>query len=157
MPTDKIQHHHLLIRAETVHCPAEEDKDKIKKFVAKLIDDIDMKALGEPHVYYVNTPKYNEGITAVTTIQTSHIAFHFWNTPNPATLHSDGTCLLQFDIYTCGKLTRKQIHHILHILTPFKPCHVDVTLLNRKYSLGVDLNEQWNKSESSWSSWISSL
>ena len=39
---DLIQHHHLLIRAETQTCPKKEDKDKMKSFVEKLIKDIEM-------------------------------------------------------------------------------------------------------------------
>jgi hypothetical protein len=153
---DRIQHHHLLIRAETVLCPYEADKIKISNFVKQLISDIDMKPLDEPHVYYMSTPKYNEGLTAITPIQTSHVAFHFWNTPDPAILHTkDGKCLLQFDIYTCGKLTRKHIRHVLHTLTAYKPCHIDVTLLNRKYSLTIDKHEKWSVGEGeSWSDWI---
>jgi S-adenosylmethionine/arginine decarboxylase-like enzyme len=156
---NKIQHHHLLVRAETQICPHAEDKMKVEEFVRKLIHDIDMVPLDDPKIYYMSTPKYNEGLTAITPIKTSHVAFHFWNTPDPSILHTkEGTCLLQFDIYTCGKLTAKQIRHVLHTLTFYKPCHVDITLLNRKWSLSIDKHEKWDlNGGESWSDWISHI
>ena len=157
---DLIQHHHLLIRAETETCPSETDKEKMKHFVHTLINDIGMVNLDDPHVYYVKNPRYNEGLTAITPIQTSHIAFHFWRNPAHSILHNVlSKCLLQFDIYTCGKLNRKQIKHVLHMLTDYKPCHTDVTLLNRKWSLSIDKHSKWDAIESSesWSDWIQSI
>jgi len=154
---DLIQHHHLLIRAETQTCPKKEDKDKMKSFVEKLIKDIEMAPLSHPETFYVTEPRYNEGLTAIVPIQTSHIAFHFWANPSHTILHNVlSKCLLQFDIYTCGKLTKKQIKHILHELTAYQVSHIDVTLLNRKWSLTIDKHSKWDSSDSSesWNDWI---
>lgn len=156
--SDKIEHHHLLLRLETKECPGPEDKLYAEQMITKIIKDIKMVLLGKPHVYYVSTPKYNEGLTAIATIQTSHIAFHFWKNPDPKILRNpDSNCLLEFDIYTCGRMSIKNIQSILHHLTVFGPTHADITLLNRKWSLSVDRHMRWDKSNSpSWAKWLES-
>lgn len=154
---DKIQHHHFLLRMETKSCPLEKDKPRVKALVSTILDDIGMKRLDEPRIYYVVNPYYNEGLTAIVPIQTSHIAFHFWKNPEPAIMHSkDSKCLLEFDIYTCGILTLQQIHKVLHHLTQFHPTHVDITLLNRKWSLTIDRHMKWDLSESTWREFLES-
>ena len=40
----------------------------------------------------------NRGVTAFAIIETSHIAMHIWDEPNPA--------LVQLDVYTCAPGTR---------------------------------------------------
>ena len=117
-----------------------------------------MKLLATPHVYYVSLPKYNEGLTAIAPIQTSHIAFHFWKNPDSNILHqSESRCLLEFDIYTCGNLSIRQIHTILHHLTVYKPTHVDINLLNRMVSLKMDRQMHWdNKQTLAWPKWLHS-
>lgn len=154
----EIEHHHLLLRMETMICPGKNDKDKAEKLIKDIICDVKMKMLGKPHVYYVSNPKYNEGLTAIATIQTSHIAFHFWKNPDPAILkNKDSECLLEFDIYTCGRMTIQQIKRIMHHLSIFKPTHADITLLNRKWSLTVDRKLMWDSSEDSkWLNWLES-
>jgi hypothetical protein len=54
--TNKIQHHHLLLRMETKRCPGEEDKQKAKELVDHIIHDISMKPLGDTRVFYVKNP-----------------------------------------------------------------------------------------------------
>ena len=157
---DLIQHHHLLLRIETITCPEEGDKAAMSDFVKKLISDIKMAPLDEPRVYYMKEPKFNEGLTAITPIKTSHVAFHFWKYPVAKILHNEKSkCLLQFDIYTCGKMTREQIRHVLHMLTVYKPCHADMTLLNRKWSLSIDKAAKWDcvENSESWSEWINRI
>ena len=102
-PSTKIQHHHMLLRLELQTCPGKSEKDKIKisKLIEQIIQDINMKSLAAPHVYYVEYPKYNEGLTGIAPIETSHIAFHFWSRPDQKILHTKkSNCLLEFDIYT---------------------------------------------------------
>jgi S-adenosylmethionine/arginine decarboxylase-like enzyme len=156
--SDKIEHHHLLLRLETHLCPGPQDKVLAEKLITKIIKDIKMKLLGAPRVYYVHSPKYNEGLTAIAPIQTSHIAFHFWKNPDPKILRNNqSNCLLEFDIYTCGKMTIKNIKTILHHLTLFHPTHADITLLNRKWSLTVDRHMKWDsKTSPSWAKWLES-
>ena len=126
--------------------------------IRKIIRDLNMKLLAKPHVYYVDVPKYNEGLTAIAPIQTSHIAFHFWKNPDANILHQPASkCLLEFDIYTCGNLTIRQIHSVLHHLTIYRPTHVDMHLLNRMVSLKTDRMLHWNREHSlSWAQWLDS-
>ena len=153
-----IQHHHLLLRMELETCPKEHQKAEAEQLIQKIIRDLDMHLLAKPHVYYVTVPHYNEGLTAIAPIQTSHIAFHFWNTPDSNILHQENSrCLLEFDIYTCGNLTIRQIHTILHHLSKYKPTHVDINLLNRMVSLKMDRQMHWDTSQTlSWSKWLES-
>ena len=153
-----IQHHHLLLRMEMKTCPSARDKEEAGKLLQTIIHDIHMKPLDVPHIYYVKKPFYNEGLTAIMPIQTSHIAFHFWRNPDPVILKSRASrCLLEFDIYTCGSLTTSQIQKVLHHLSKYKPTRLDATLLNRKWSLAIDKHWHWSADEdASWSKWIES-
>ena len=157
--TPEIQHHHLLLRMELERCPGPDDKQEARDLIERVIRDIQMKALAAPHVYYVKVPHYNEGLTAIVPIETSHIAFHFWRTPNHNLLHNrQSRCLLQFDVYTCGTLNLGQVKHILHHLTQYGPCHVNITLLNRNSGLSIERHMKWDsaKNRSSWTQWLES-
>jgi S-adenosylmethionine/arginine decarboxylase-like enzyme len=156
-PSTKIQHHHLLLRLELETCPKKEDKEKIENLIQHIIDDIQMKSLAPPRVYYVEYPKYNEGLTGIAPIETSHIAFHFWTRPDKRILHtSKSNCLLEFDIYTCGSLTQRNIAHVLHHLTQFKPTYADITVLNRNWGLTIERHMHWdmNSNARSWANWL---
>jgi len=156
----KIQHHHLLLRMETQKCPLEGDKAKAKALVERIVHDVNMKLLGEARVYYVTYPRYNEGLTAIAPIQTSHIAFHFWRNPDPKIFQNKGSkCLLEFDLYTCGTLSLRQITKILHHLTHFVPTHVNATVLNRNHSLVIDRRLIWDATlnETTYAQWVDKL
>jgi S-adenosylmethionine/arginine decarboxylase-like enzyme len=156
-PSKKIQHHHMLLRMELQHCPEKKDKDEIAKLVQTIIDDIQMKSLAAPHVYYVEYPKYNEGLTGIAPIETSHIAFHFWTRPDRKILHcKKSKCLLEFDIYTCGSLTQRNVGRVLHHLSVFGPTYADITILNRNMGLTIDRHIHWNSEQSvtKWSNWL---
>lgn len=144
MRSSVIEHHHLLIRMETRKCPLESDKDFVAGLVKKIIRDIGMKELDEPRIYYVTHPRYNEGLTAIVPIQTSHIAFHFWTrAPSNVMRSKEGRCLLEFDVYTCGKLSRNSVKKILTALEIYEPTEVDIDVLNRKYSLKIVAQHRW--------------
>ena len=156
----KVEHHHLLLRMEMRRCPTEKDKAEARDLIYKIIRDIKMKLLDTPKVYYVKRPFYNEGLTAISPIQTSHIAFHFWKNPEPVILKSaNGRCLLEFDIYTCGSLSGQQIRQILHHLTTYGPTRADVTVLNRKWSLSIDRHMHWNEDKDllHWTEWVDTI
>lgn len=156
----QIQHHHLLIRLETKKCPDKKNLSDIKHTIIQIINDINMVLLSPPEAYYVDSPKENEGLTAVATIKTSHISLHFWKNPEKRILkNKNSNCLLQFDLYTCGTLTHYQISRVLHHLTKYEPTHVNSTLLNRKYSLTIDNHMTWdvNKNKVTWANWIDSM
>ena len=153
-----IQHHHLLLRMEMKSCVSKDDKAHVEHLIHTIVRDIHMKLLDKPHVYYVSRPSYNEGLTAIAPIETSHIAFHFWRRPDRKILHnSQSNCLLEFDIYTCGSLTSAQIHKVLHHLTHYKPTHVDITLLNRNWGLSVERHMRWDiETQGPWAKWLDS-
>lgn len=153
----KIEHHHLLMRLELGSCPGEKDKEKVGHMIDQIIKDIHMKSLAPAHVYYMKYPRYNEGLTGIAPIKTSHIAFHFWTQPDPKILHTAASnCLLEFDIYTCSSLTIKNVGSVLHHLTQYRPCYADITILNRIKGLAIERHMHWNTEESSksWAQWI---
>jgi len=154
-----IQHHHLLLRMEMRDCPAAKDAKEAEILIRRIVNDIRMKMLDKPHVYYVKRPAYNEGLTAIVPIQTSHIAFHFWKRPETKILKSPKSrCLLEFDLYTCGALSGHQLRHVLHHLSHYGPTHVDLTVLNRKWSLSIDRHLKWSDQEGlSWAKWVDSI
>jgi S-adenosylmethionine/arginine decarboxylase-like enzyme len=156
-PSSKIEHHHMLLRLELERCPAKSDKEKISIMIQQIIKDINMKSLAAPHVYYVEYPKYNEGLTGIAPIKTSHIAFHFWTRPDPKILHcGKSKCLLEFDIYTCGSLSQRNVGRVLHHLTQFGPTYADITILNRNWGLTIDRHIHWNSEQNPlpWSKWL---
>lgn len=156
-PSSKIEHHHMLLRLELESCPSKTDKQKVETMIAQIIKDINMKNLAAPKVYYMEYPKYNEGLTGIAPIETSHIAFHFWTRPDPRILHTrNSNCLLQFDIYTCGSLSQKNVGKVLHHLTQYRPTYADVTILNRNWGLSIDRHMHWNSESSplSWAQWL---
>jgi S-adenosylmethionine/arginine decarboxylase-like enzyme len=151
----KVQHHHLLMRVELESCPQEGDKGRVEEMISDIIKDIKMKNLAAPHVYYLKHPLYNEGTTGIAPIETSHIAFHFWNNPDSNILHTvKSNCLLEFDIYTCGNLTTHDIGKVLHVLTRFTPTYIDITLLDRSKGLTINRHMHWDLTESTWSEWL---
>ena len=88
-----IYHKHLLVNARIKNPIALEEDAVI--FLQDLVAKINMKIIRGPFASYVDVPG-NRGLTAIVMIETSHIAFHIWDEPNPS--------LLQFDLYTCGTL-----------------------------------------------------
>lgn len=152
-----IEHHHLLLRLETAECPAQNDARELERLLAMILEDIGMKPLDSPRVYYVERPVYNEGLTGIVPIQTSHIAFHFWSNPEREILRTaaaGANCLLQFDLYTCGSLSRAQICRVLEHLSRFKPTGAELTLLNRNRGLAIERHVSWTKERGSWAAWL---
>ena len=97
-----IYHKHLLINAK-VSNPMNTEEQGID-FLKFLVDQINMKIIKGPFASYVDATG-NKGLTAIVMIETSHIAFHIWDEPNPG--------LLQFDLYTCGSLDLDKVINTL--------------------------------------------
>jgi S-adenosylmethionine/arginine decarboxylase-like enzyme len=66
----------------------------------------------------------NQGLTAVTIIETSHIAMHVWDDCEPA--------LMQMDVYTCSTL---DINDVFKVLEQFEPTKVEYKYIDREFSL----------------------
>ena len=97
-----IYHKHLLVNAKVTN-PMNTEEQGIE-FLRFLVDQINMKIIKGPFASYVDA-EGNKGLTAIVMIETSHIAFHIWDEPNPG--------LLQFDLYTCGSLDLEKTKAIL--------------------------------------------
>jgi S-adenosylmethionine/arginine decarboxylase-like enzyme len=124
MKNKLLVHKHLIIRAEAKAPPT--DEDQLKEWMLKFIESIDMKVFMGPYVKYCNMPG-NRGITAVAIIETSHIAMHIWDEPQPA--------LMQFDVYSCGDLNEKDICN--KITKDFNIKKIEYKYLNRETGLHV--------------------
>ena len=154
-----LEHHHLLCRFETQICPSAADQESVKEKLKNVVHDISMNFLGPAHSFYITEPAWNEGLTAIAPIQTSHIAFHFWKHPEKWILHNPNSkCLLQVDIYTCGSLTPENISRVLDEFSVYKPTHADYTLINRQMTLYIDKHRRWdNRSPKSWDQWLEEI
>ena len=91
-------HNQLLVNGYTVS--ALKSEAAAVEWMQSLVDSIDMKTIQGPYASYV-TKEGNQGLTCIVMIETSHIALHIWDEPNPAEI--------QFDLYTCGELPTDKI------------------------------------------------
>ena len=117
-------HKHLIIRAEANKVPT--DEEQLTEWLKEFIDSIDMKILMGPYVKYCNV-EGNRGITGIAVIETSHIAIHVWDEPNPA--------LMQIDVYSCAEFDVDQIAE--KIKQDFDVVKLDYKYLNRETGLTV--------------------
>ena len=117
-------HKHLIIRAEANKVPT--DEEQLTEWLKEFIDSIDMKILMGPYVKYCNV-EGNRGITGIAVIETSHIAIHVWDEPNPA--------LMQIDVYSCAEFDVDQIAE--KIKSDFDVIKLDYKYLNRETGLIV--------------------
>lgn len=116
-----LLHKHLIVRAELGNPPA--CVDQINTWMRNLVDSIGMKILMGPYAVY-SKMEGNRGLTAVTIIETSHIALHVWDEDAPA--------LMQLDVYTCSVLDP---HDVVRAIAPFKPTCVEMKYLDREHNL----------------------
>ena len=118
-------HKHLLINAK-VKKPIKTEGEAMA-FLEKLVDRIDMKIIKGPFAAYVDKPG-NRGLTAIVMIETSHIAFHIWDEEDPA--------LIQFDLYTCGKLDLAQV--LLAFGETFNVKSLEYNLFDREHGFVLE-------------------
>ena len=117
-------HKHLIIRAEANKVPT--DEKQLTEWLKDFIDYIHMKILMGPYVKYCNV-EGNRGITGIAVIETSHIAIHVWDEPNPA--------LMQIDVYSCAEFDVDEIAE--KIKQDFDVVKLDYKYLNRETGLTV--------------------
>ena len=117
-------HKHLILRAEANKVPTNEDV--LTVWLKDFIESINMKILMGPYVKYC-TMEGNRGITGIAVIETSHIAIHVWDEPNPA--------LLQIDVYSCAEFDVDEIAE--KIKSDFDVIKLDYKYLNRETGLIV--------------------
>ena len=119
--TKILEHKHLIVRAELNNPP--QCADAIQGWMKVLVDKIGMKILMGPYAVYSDMVG-NRGLTAVTIIETSHIAMHVWDECDPA--------LMQLDVYTCSTLN---ITDVFSALEEFGPVHVEYKYIDRENEL----------------------
>ena len=117
-------HKHLIIRAEANKVPT--DEEQLTEWLKDFIETINMKILMGPYVKYCKM-EGNRGITGIAVIETSHIAIHVWDEPNPA--------LMQIDVYSCAEFDVDQIAE--KIKQDFDVVKLDYKYLNRETGLTV--------------------
>ena len=117
-------HKHLIIRAEANRVPT--DEEQLTEWLKDFIETINMKILMGPYVKYCKM-EGNRGITGIAVIETSHIAIHVWDEPNPA--------LMQIDVYSCAEFDVDEIAE--KIKQDFDVVKLDYKYLNRETGLSV--------------------
>ena len=122
MENSLLVHKHLIVRAEASRPPM--DEEQLTEWMREFVESINMKIFMGPYVKYRSMPG-NRGITAVAIIETSHIAMHIWDEPNPA--------LMQFDVYSCGEFDVEKICE--KIKKDFDIKKIEYKFLNRETGL----------------------
>ena len=122
MKNSLLVHKHLIVRAEAVTPPT--DEEQLTEWMKEFVESINMKIFMGPYVKYCNI-EGNRGITAVAIIETSHIAMHIWDEISPA--------LMQFDVYSCGDLDVEAI--CKKIKEDFNIQKIEYKFLNRETGL----------------------
>ena len=133
MENSILIHKHLIIRAECTNPP--KDVDALKTWMEEFIKFINMKVMLGPYVAYCDKPG-NRGITAISVIETSHIAMHVWDEPVPA--------MMQLDVYSCAEFNPYLIADKLK--KDFDVVRMDYKFLNRETGLKpIRLNKEYIK------------
>jgi S-adenosylmethionine/arginine decarboxylase-like enzyme len=95
----------------------------IHDWMKRLVDKIGMNILMGPYAVYSDM-EGNQGLTAVTIIETSHIALHVWDEAEPA--------LMQLDVYTCSSL---DIHDVFSAIQEWDPTKIEYKYIDREHGL----------------------
>ena len=117
-------HKHLIIRAEANKVPT--DEEQLTEWLKDFIEFIGMKILMGPYVKYC-TMEGNRGITGIAVIESSHIAIHIWDEPNPG--------ILQLDIYSCKEFDLNEV--ILHLEEYFTISKMQYKFLDRTTGMKI--------------------
>ena len=118
---DILEHKHLIVRAELKNPP--KSTTDINTWMSELVDTIGMNILMGPYSVYSDMVG-NRGLTAVTIIETSHIALHVWDEVEPA--------LMQLDLYTCSAL---DIEDVFEAIAQWEPTKTEYKFIDRENSL----------------------
>lgn len=118
-----LYHQHIVIRAYVNKPPM--STEVIETWLKDLISSIDMKILSGPHAVYLDKAG-NRGLTAVTIIETSHIAIHVWDEESPG--------LIQLDVYSCKEFNPETVFVKFE---QFEPVSIEWFMLDRTDKLSV--------------------
>lgn len=131
-----IQHVHIKLRAETRRAPVYtgNSNEYLNNKVDQLIRDINMNILIPARCVWVDNEK-DTGYTGIACLETSHLAYHFWNSPNPEHTINDGSSLLQLCIYTCGNMSVEEVKTVLDFVSEYDPVLVEASVVDRALSV----------------------
>jgi len=118
-----LHHQHIVIRAYVNKPPM--STEVIEAWLKDLIQAIDMKILSGPHAVYLDKAG-NRGLTAVTIIETSHIAIHVWDEATPG--------LIQLDVYSCKEFNPETV---FNKFSQFEPVSMEWFMLDRTDKLAI--------------------
>ena len=121
MSSKILEHKHLIVRAELNNPP--KCTTAIDIWMKNLVERIGMKILMGPYSVYSEMVG-NQGLTAVTIIETSHIAMHVWDEVEPG--------LMQLDVYTCSQLNTEDVFKAIE---EFEPVKVEYKYIDREHEL----------------------
>jgi S-adenosylmethionine/arginine decarboxylase-like enzyme len=116
-----LEHKFIVIRAFVKKPPLKGDEGKLTTWLEDLIGRMKMKILAGPFVRHVDV-EGNRGLTGCTLIETSHVALHVWDEPDPA--------LMMLHIYTCGAIDPAWV---LPALDQFEPVTVEWKLEDHEH------------------------
>lgn len=117
-------HNQLLVNAKAKNPFI--DSQKAIEWMTDLVQQIDMKIIQGPYASYVDK-EGNRGVTCIVMIETSHIALHIWDEPDPA--------LIQFDLYTCSTLPVEEV--LSNLEETFNIVEYDYMVIERADSFNV--------------------
>lgn len=121
-----MEHKHLIVRAECLLTPNENQCQRIEDWFRELIDILGMKVMYGPVAKYCFMPG-NRGMTCMALIETSHIVLHTWDEIYPF--------LIQLDIYTCSSLDVEKLLYAID--KEFWPNKMSWKFLDRENDLVV--------------------
>jgi S-adenosylmethionine/arginine decarboxylase-like enzyme len=113
--------YHLILDCKNCDIPSIRDENNIRKFVKTLVDEIDMKAYGEPLL--ANFAAHNPlaaGYSLVQLIETSSITGHF----------AENTGEAYLDIFSCKTIDTEKALAVVRRF--FKPGAIKVHFLTRQ-------------------------
>lgn len=116
-----LEHKHLIVRANLRTPPV--SVSEILPWMENLVEKIGMKIMMGPFAAYSEMIG-NRGLTAVTIIETSHIALHVWDEVDPA--------LMQLDVYTCSSLDPSDVFAAFEC---FDPINFEYKFIDREHNL----------------------
>lgn len=121
MSSQVLEHKHLIVRAELNKPP--QCAEAIQDWMKNLVEQIGMNILMGPYAVYSDMIG-NRGLTAVTIIETSHLALHIWDEVEPA--------LMQLDVYTCSTLDTADVFKAVE---QFEPTKIEYKYIDRENTL----------------------
>lgn len=132
-----IKHLHYMARLEcdSVTGPHPKDSEYLETMLNSLILGIGLKiCMPARSIYYIE--QGNEGVTYQAGIETSFLAGHEECNPNRSAMHTKAQNLVQFDLYTCGKIGKREVNQITKLLKRYyNPQRIEIQILDRTRQL----------------------